>query len=130
MIAVLAFYLMCLLWLHEKQQFILPARRYNFRVMKGKNMKISAKINWKNPDNKKAVKQLITVNIDDLITAKGKVCVTSDGKPFICWPSYKNKKDNKYYSDFYVTDEKLKNALDDLAVKLYDDEKDSSVTIR
>ena len=42
----------------------------------------------------------------------------------------KNKKDNKYYSDFYVTDEKLKGALDDLAVKLYDDEKDSSVTIR
>ena len=93
-------------------------------------MKISAKINWKNPDNKKAVKQLITVNIDDLITAKGKVCITSDGKPFICWPSYKSKKDNKYYSDFYVTDEKLKGALDDLAVKLYDDEKDSSVTIR
>ena len=31
---------------------------------------------------------------------------------------------------FYVTDEKLKGALDDLAVKLYDDEKDSSVTIR
>ena len=93
-------------------------------------MKISAKINWKNPDNKKAVKLLITVNIDDLITAKGKVCVTGDGKPFICWPSYKNKKDNKYYSDFYVTDEKLKGALDDLAAKLYDDEKDSSVTIR
>ena len=93
-------------------------------------MKISAKINWKNPDNKKSVKQLITVNIDDLITAKGKVCVTNDGKPFISWPSYKSKKDNKYYSDFFVTDEKLKNALDDLAVKLYDDEKDSSVTIR
>ena len=93
-------------------------------------MKISAKINWKNPDSKKTVKQLITVNIDDLITAKGKVCVSHDGKPFICWPSYKSNKDNKYYSDFFVTDEKLKKALDDLAVKLYDDEKDSSVTIR
>ena len=130
MLGVLIFYLMCLLWLHEKQQFILPARRYNFRVMKGKNMKISAKINWKNPDSKKTVKQLITVNIDDLITAKGKVCVSHEGKPFICWPSYKSNKDNKYYSDFFVTDEKLKKALDDLAVKLYDDEKDSSVTIR
>ena len=93
-------------------------------------MKISAKINWMTHDEKKAVKQLITVNIDDLITVKGKVCVTSDGRPFICWPSYKNKKDNKYYTDFYVTDEKLKDALEELAVILYDDEKDSSVTIR
>lgn len=93
-------------------------------------MKISAKINWKNPDSKKTVKQLLTVNIDDLITAKAKLCVTKEGIPFICWPSYKNNKDNKYYSDFFVTDDKLKKALDDLANKLYDDEKDSSVTIR
>ena len=93
-------------------------------------MKISAKINWMTHDEKKADKQHITVNIDDLITAKGKVSVTSDGKAFICWPSYKNKKDNKYYSDFYVTDEKRKMALDELTGKLYDDKKDSSVTIR
>lgn len=93
-------------------------------------MKISAKINWKNPNPKKAIKQLLTVNIDDMITAKGKLCVSSEGKPFICWPSYKNTVDNKYYSDFYVTDDKIKQALDDLAVKLYDDEKDASVTIR
>lgn len=93
-------------------------------------MRISAKINWKNPDPKKTLKQLLTVNIDDLITAKGKLCVTKEGKPFITWPSYKNTKDSKYYSYFFVSDEKLKNALDDLASKLYDDEKDSSVTIR
>lgn len=93
-------------------------------------MRISAIINWKNPDPKKTVKQLLTVNIDDLITAKGKLCVTNEGKPFICWPSYKNNKDNKYYSDFFVADEKLKKALDDLASRLYDDERDSSVTIR
>lgn len=92
-------------------------------------MKVSAKINWKNPDSK-TVKQLLTVNIDDLITAKAKLCITNEGKPFIGWPIYKNKKDNKYYSDFYVTDEKLRNALDELAAKLYDEEKDSSVTIR
>lgn len=93
-------------------------------------MRISAKINWTNPKEGSLIKQLLTVNIDDLITAKGKLCVTSKGEPFICWPSYKNKKDNKYYSDFFVSDEKLKKALDELAAKLYNDEKDSSVTIR
>ena len=93
-------------------------------------MKISAKINWKNPKESSSIKQLLTVNIDDLITAKGKLCISKEGRPFICWPSYKNNKDNKYYSDFFVSDEKLKNALDELAEKLFVDEKDSSVTIR
>lgn len=93
-------------------------------------MRISAKINWINPTKIGPLKQLLTVNIDDLITVKGKLCVSKTGRVFICWPSYKNYKDNKYYSDFFVTDEKLKNALDELANKLFDDEKDSSVTIR